>query len=143
MDNQGKGYQKRLDQNQKPLAENNWVWSPTGKINMHMPEMWGYVQFSENYPDNKTSFKRNPDEDIKWVLWQLYWQQLKFYKQHGQYTSDINDFDIPDVNTCSFKPTIYISPFSFEITNPSCHESGNWIINKEGKVEIFKLITGE
>ena len=24
----------------------NWVWSPQGKINMHIPEMWGYVQFS-------------------------------------------------------------------------------------------------
>jgi hypothetical protein len=25
----------------------NWVWSPQGAINMHIPEMWGYVQFSE------------------------------------------------------------------------------------------------
>jgi hypothetical protein len=24
----------------------NWVWSPQGVINMHVPEMWGYVQFS-------------------------------------------------------------------------------------------------
>ena len=28
------------------LPENNWVWSPQGAINMHMPERWGYVQFS-------------------------------------------------------------------------------------------------
>jgi len=27
--------------------EANWVWSPQGKINMHIPEMWGYVRFSE------------------------------------------------------------------------------------------------
>ena len=25
--------------------EHNWVWSPTGKINMHMPERWGRVIF--------------------------------------------------------------------------------------------------
>ena len=25
----------------------NWVWSPQGAINMHIPEMWGFVQFSE------------------------------------------------------------------------------------------------
>ena len=24
----------------------NWVWSPQGVINMHVPEMWGHVQFS-------------------------------------------------------------------------------------------------
>jgi len=26
--------------------ENNWVWSPQGRINMHIPERWGYVMFS-------------------------------------------------------------------------------------------------
>jgi len=25
--------------------EDNWVWSPQGVINMHVPEHWGYVQF--------------------------------------------------------------------------------------------------
>jgi hypothetical protein len=28
-------------------AENNWVWSPQGEINMHLPEHWGYVTFVE------------------------------------------------------------------------------------------------
>lgn len=27
------------------LKEDNWVWSPQGKINMHIPERWGYVRF--------------------------------------------------------------------------------------------------
>ena len=26
--------------------EENWVWCPTGKIDMHVPERWGYVYFS-------------------------------------------------------------------------------------------------
>jgi hypothetical protein len=25
--------------------EDNWVWSPQGLINMHVPERWGYVEF--------------------------------------------------------------------------------------------------
>jgi hypothetical protein len=25
--------------------EDNWVWSPQGVVNMHVPERWGYVQF--------------------------------------------------------------------------------------------------
>jgi len=31
----------------KPLPEENWVWSPQGAVNMHIPEMWGIVEFSE------------------------------------------------------------------------------------------------
>lgn len=26
-------------------VEDNWVWSPQGVIDMHQPEMWGFVQF--------------------------------------------------------------------------------------------------
>ena len=26
-------------------AESNWVWSPQGAINMHLPEHWGFVRF--------------------------------------------------------------------------------------------------
>ena len=29
-----------------PGREDNWVWSPQGVINMHVPEKWGYVRFS-------------------------------------------------------------------------------------------------
>jgi hypothetical protein len=29
------------------LREDNWVWSPQGAINMHIPEKWGFVQFSD------------------------------------------------------------------------------------------------
>jgi hypothetical protein len=28
------------------LAEDNWVWSPQGLINMHVPERWGWVEFA-------------------------------------------------------------------------------------------------
>lgn len=27
------------------LKEDNWVWSPQGVINMHVPEKWGFVEF--------------------------------------------------------------------------------------------------
>jgi hypothetical protein len=31
-----------------PGREDNWVWSPQGVINMHLPEKWGYVGFVGN-----------------------------------------------------------------------------------------------
>ena len=44
-------YQKLLDpETGKPLPENNWVWSPPGVVNMHIPEHWGYIEFNDNPP---------------------------------------------------------------------------------------------
>jgi hypothetical protein len=41
-------YVKRVDpKTGKPFPEDNWVWSSQGAINMHMPERWGFVQFSD------------------------------------------------------------------------------------------------
>ena len=27
--------------------EENWVWSPTGKVDIHIPNLWGYIYFDE------------------------------------------------------------------------------------------------
>lgn len=31
----------------KTLPEENWVWSPQGVVDMHRPEMWGFIHFSK------------------------------------------------------------------------------------------------
>ena len=31
--------------------EDNWVWSPQGEIDMHLPERWGVVRFVEGVPE--------------------------------------------------------------------------------------------
>jgi hypothetical protein len=36
-----------------PHPEHNWVWSPQGVINMHIPEMWGIVRFVEPPPSER------------------------------------------------------------------------------------------
>ena len=38
---------KGRDYSKTPNArEDNWVWSPQGVVNMHVPERWGYVRFA-------------------------------------------------------------------------------------------------
>ena len=32
--------------------EENWVWTPTGEINMHAPNQWGFLQFSDKVAGN-------------------------------------------------------------------------------------------
>jgi hypothetical protein len=45
LDVQADSYVKRRGADGKPLPEQNWVWSPQGVINMHLPEHWGVVEF--------------------------------------------------------------------------------------------------
>lgn len=132
-------YQKVLGDNGKPLPENNWVWSPTGKINMHMPESWGYVQFSEQMVgSNQIAFEEKPDEVIKWALWQLYFQQKQFLETHGEYQSAMSSFKIPKVAQCRFEPEVYVTPHMFELVASSCDGAGMWFINQEGRIYFRK-----
>src|SRR6202012_3291705 len=48
-------YVKQTDTDGHPRPEHNWVWSPQGVINMHFPERWGYLLFSDNPSGNTTS----------------------------------------------------------------------------------------
>jgi len=55
----------------KLQREYNWVWSEQGAINMHMPENWGIVQFTESTnPDQQ--IKVDPDFTLKQMLFALY-----------------------------------------------------------------------
>ena len=46
----GKYSRLRKADTKRYVAESNWVWSPQGKINMHIPETWGYLHFSSKKP---------------------------------------------------------------------------------------------
>lgn len=39
------GYERAAEVSLEVHEENNWVWSPQGEINMHIPEQWGFVNF--------------------------------------------------------------------------------------------------
>ena len=82
-------YVKKTDsETGEELPEDNWVWSPQGLINMHYPEMWGYVQFSENPAGTgEVEFEWNPAEDYKWLLRKLYYRQTEFRNVHGHFAS--------------------------------------------------------
>lgn len=41
----GTGYQKKKEPDGRNLPEDNWVWSPIGEVNMHIPENWGFLIF--------------------------------------------------------------------------------------------------
>lgn len=77
------GTYRKLDR-----PEHNWVWSPQGLIAMHYPEMWGYLQFTDQ-PD--TQFIRPLYEDVRWQLRQLYYDQKDYRESHGYWAQTIQE----------------------------------------------------
>ena len=92
-------YVKRLKPGTKdPLPEKNWVWSPQGAINMHMPERWGHVQFSGKPAGSGTdAFVDDPNERVKWALRRLYYRQGRFRAANGAYASTPDALKASDI----------------------------------------------
>ena len=62
------------------LPEYNWTWPATGQINMHMPERWNYLYFS-NKTSGAETFRYPADHNIEKLLWATY------YAQHDHYNA--------------------------------------------------------
>jgi cellulose/xylan binding protein with CBM9 domain len=113
-------YAKRLRSGTKdPLPENNWVWSPQGAINMHMPERWGFVQFS-NLPAGRgtDAFVEDPNERVKWALRRLYYRQRRFRDANGAYAANLEALKAADIRVegVDFRPVLDATPSLYEIT---------------------------
>ncbi len=70
------------------LPEHNWIWSPQGVINMHLPERWGYLQFSGNKAGKQEEVFVLPEgESIRKYLWLIYYKQKSYSREHKQYAT--------------------------------------------------------
>jgi hypothetical protein len=116
------GYSKRLDpRTGKPLPEDNWVWSPQGAINMHMPERWGVVQFSDsNAGESTTPFVEDRNERIEWALRRLYYRQRNYQSTHGHYAHDLSLLHVRDIRVdgIDFKPSLQVTDSLYELRAP-------------------------
>ncbi|MFO0065000.1 MAG: transglutaminase domain-containing protein, partial [Pirellulaceae bacterium] len=54
--------------------EDNWVWSPQGIIDMHRPERWGYLVFSEQGP-GKSTYVEPEQAVVRDLLMEIYHRQ--------------------------------------------------------------------
>ena len=125
----------------KILPEDNWVWSPQGLINMHYPEMWGLVQFSDKIAGRGIdSFKNDPYKNIKWILREVYYKQRKYFLQNKKYASTLKELihseklQVPNGININFGTTLNLYEAWIKT------DDGNEIISidEEGKLRIRK-----
>ena len=134
-------YAKRRDGTTgKPMPEDNWVWSPQGAVNMHMPERWGVVRFADAAAGARTvSFEPDPNERVKWALRRLYYRQRRQLTSTGRYAQDLGALDAGAiaVDGLEFRPTMQATDTLYEVRAPG-FDGATVHIRQDGKVWTTK-----
>ena len=121
-----------------PYPEDNWVWSPMGLVNIHYPELWGFVQFSDKTAGKgKDAFVARPEEKAKWVLRRIYYREWAHFSEKGAFTADLKALGLTERE---LKVSGFVSPpvlqaterlFEASFTRP---DGAAWRIGPDGRV---------
>jgi hypothetical protein len=123
----------------KPYPENNWVWSPQGRIDMHMPEMWGYLQFSAiNAGAGSETFIPDPDFEVKWGLRVICYAENAYYLKNNTYTSSLEELGLKlsDFSDKLPAPVIQSTRSAFESYFPAPEKTPVWTIYQDGRIKM-------
>ena len=118
--------------------EDNWVWSPQGIIDMHRPERWGYVQFTEKAPGT-VSFAPDPALPARNALQEIYYAQREYKTLHNHWTDRIEDLNLARdfEKALANPPNLKATPGGFEATAEIRTPDGKtqrWHIREDAKV---------
>ena len=130
-------YVKRRDAAGNLIAENNWVWSPQGAIDMHMPERWGFAQFSGLPAGGTDAFVENRNERVKWALRRLYLRQRQYRAAQKRYATDLAALNVNNITVegLTFSPVLESTGALYEIRAPG-FDGSTVHIRQDGKTWI-------
>lgn len=74
--------------------EDNWVWSPQGIVDMHRPERWGYVLFSDEKPGT-SPFIPDPTQRQRDLLMEVYHRQRAFHAANARWAKSLEELAFP------------------------------------------------
>jgi len=113
----------------QPLPEDNWVWSPQGVINMHYPEMWGFVHFVQDAGVRVMPVP--PHEEIKWLLRRIYYAQWYHFAINSDFAQELGALPLPEVRGQEVR--LFTAPRSFLASCQGSDEAVWWIAS-DGRV---------
>lgn len=135
----GEGYAKI-----KEKREDNWVWSPQGLVNMHFPEQWGFVRFSDQQADidAQLDFELPPEYLAHRLLREIYWRQRLFRSEEKHFTTSLDTLGVAHRMMADFlwPPKISVTDYGWEawveeVTD--LHDDGainRWVITDDSRV---------
>ncbi len=136
-------YVKLNDKDGKPLPEHNWVWSAPGVISMHMPERYGYLKFSTLISGTtKEEFLLPKEENLKRILWAVFYREEAYHEKNKQYTSDVSALGKDILNLFDaneYKLSIKTADTQYEAKLESADGNTKLYINSDGLVKDLSL----
>ena len=129
-----KEYKKKKDADGKLLREYNWVWSNQTMINMHAPEKWGYLQFTEHEKSDNISFIEDENWAIKQTAFAL------FLKAHHHKIPSLKKLEtlkerkliVTYQPNKTLEATYIKTQFGFEINVHHPTKNSDFLINEDG-----------
>lgn len=129
LDTAAGGYHKRVaTETGRPLAEANWVWSPQHAVNMHLPELWGVVEFRAS--ERADSSVTLTDERQRWSLRRIYYAQRAHQQRTGRYAARLADLALAGLPPAT---TIVVRPADYRASVPAATH-GVWHIRADGRL---------
>ena len=124
-------YQKVLGPSGRPLPEDNWVWAPTGVFDIHRPQYWGFLFFTENGEE----YPIPEDERLRFDLYCLFEEQRAYFREHGCYCAEADALcAAAGVMT---RPTIETTAHFFEMRVKRANGQGEIRLYADGRSEII------
>ncbi|RKO68609.1 hypothetical protein D7322_26495 [Sphingobacterium puteale] len=108
-----KGYSKRKDNTGKPLAEENWVWSPIGLINMHYPERWGHIKFVDQ---DDQQFVDEQFLALEKTVWNIFYLQQIYGNVNKRFATSLDELSklYPEIiNICKHYQLVFSNANKF------------------------------
>lgn len=129
--------------------EENWVWTPTGRVDMHMPDRWGYLHFV----DKKVGTSQADEwvlpynQPIYRLLWAMFYAQQDTYGKQRNYLRSTDRFFLTDKELnplpAGAEITVEATQHTYLISITSPSEGIRYQINNDGRFRIEKIAPRE
>lgn len=118
-------------------TEHNWVWAPTGLVNIHYPELWGFVFFTEHGESGAI-----PEDELRgWELRKVYYAQHAYFDEHKVFGQRLEQLGLDASVLPGFK--MEITAHSFELSCESCDRLHRIGMLGDGKTWVYEQLTRE
>lgn len=124
--------------------EENWVWQATGKIDMHMPDRWGFLYFSDKtVGKGKDEFKYPYDMNAYKLIWAMFYEQQEYFSKEKNYIRSVENFFLTDAELSGLPEDAKVDiestsrTYLISITLPGRGEK--YTLNNEGRFAVEKI----
>ncbi|WP_228850754.1 carbohydrate-binding family 9-like protein [Aegicerativicinus sediminis] len=117
--------------------EYNWVWSNQKVINMHEPEKWGYIKFSDSTSNLDPKFAYEEDLEVKQAMYTMYREVLNGNLKNLKTSDEVELFYEVKINQKDYIPIQFIrreEGYLFTYSNSANNKT--YSINQSGLLTI-------